>query len=123
MPDVELTKGGKTVEYEGGNLEKFIDYILYSRWGNQVHPTNYLFTTRLGAPYTPTGFKSLWRRQMSKYVDAGGEKFNEHDVRSFTASEAETLEHAAALLGHQNTSTTNRIYRRKPLRVTVLETA
>ena len=80
MPDVELTKSGKTVEYEGGNLEEFIDYILYSRWGNQVHPMNYLFTTRLGTPYTPTGFKSLWRRQMNKYVDAGGEKFNEHDV-------------------------------------------
>lgn len=103
---IPRAKGGKTGEYEGGDLEVVVDYVLYNRWGKNVKPMGHLFTTRAGKPYLPSGFRSIWRRQMNKFVAAGGERFNEHDVRAYTASEAETLEHAQALLGHQPASTT-----------------
>ena len=119
---IPSTKGGKTVEYEGGELEAVIDYILYQRWGDNVRHIGYLFTTRNGTPYTSDGFRSIWQRQMSKFVQRGGERFTEHDIRAMAASEADNLDHASALLGHQDRKTTNLIYRRKPSRVKALGT-
>jgi integrase len=45
------------------------------------------------------------------------ERFTEHDIRAKAASDAESLEHAQALLSHADSRTTKRIYRRKPERV------
>jgi len=42
------------------------------------------------------------------------ERFTEHDLRAKCASDAETLDHAQSLLAHADSSTTKRIYRRKP---------
>jgi integrase len=42
------------------------------------------------------------------------ESFTEHDLRAKTASDLENLEQAAQLLQHSSSSTTQRIYRRKP---------
>ncbi|MGE0761328.1 MAG: hypothetical protein AB7O38_30220 [Pirellulaceae bacterium] len=63
----------------------------------------------------------MWRRAMAKSVKRGGVAFHEHDVRAVVATNATTLEHAAALLGHQDPKTTARVYRRGPQRVQVLE--
>lgn len=79
-----------------------------------------VFVRRDGKPYTPSGFSSIFKRQMAKFIQAGGERFNEHDIRAFVASKAETLEHAQALLGHQDAKTTNRVYRRGAVRVKVI---
>jgi len=46
--------------------------------------------------------------------------FTEHDLRAKCASDAETLEHARALLSHADARTTDKIYRRKPEKVATL---
>ncbi|MGB1226240.1 MAG: hypothetical protein ACPHCN_19150, partial [Mycobacterium sp.] len=71
-------------------------------------------------PYTPSGFSSIFKRQMVKFIQRGGEKFNEHDIRAHVASNADTLDHAQALLGHQDSRTTDRVYRRGAVRVKVI---
>ena len=48
-------------------------------------------------------------------------RFTEHDLRAKCASDAETLEHARALLSHADAKTTNAIYRRRPEIVKPLE--
>lgn len=108
-------KGGKNVEYHGKALEAVMADI--PRKGP------YVFSTRTGTRYTRSGLGSIFKRQMAKYAKKGGERFNDHDIRAYTASNAETLEHAQALMGHQDSRTTNRIYRRGAVRVTVLNTA
>lgn len=100
------SKGGRENQYEGGSLVETIDAIL----GRRI-PRGPLFLNRMGNPVKPSGFKSSWRRAMKKFVDQGGEKFNEHDIRKFVANKAETLEHAQCLLGHQDPRITAQIYR------------
>lgn len=78
----------------------------------------YLFCTRDGAPYikedaSADGWESLWQRAMAKVTAAGGEKFKERALRNKAGSDAETLEHASALLAHADKRTTNRFYRLK----------
>lgn len=58
---------------------------------------------------------------MKKWTDMGHERFWEHDIRAKSASDSVSLSSAAELLGHDNSSTTARHYRRgvqrvKPLR-------
>ncbi len=45
------------------------------------------------------------------------ERFQERDLRAKTASDSDTLEEASARLGHASTAITQRVYRRKPVRV------
>lgn len=45
------------------------------------------------------------------------ERFTEHDLRAKCASDAESLEHARAMLAHADARTTELIYRRRPERV------
>ncbi len=110
------SKRGKDVEYEGEALKTVITSILGRRL-----PRGHLFLNRRRKPVTATGFRSMWRRAMDKFEEAGGERFNEHDIRAMVASEAKTLEHAQALLGHQDSRVTRRVYRRKAERVKVLD--
>jgi integrase len=49
------------------------------------------------------------------------DRFTEHDLRAKCASDADTLEHARALLSHADARTTEAIYRRKPERVKPLK--
>lgn len=51
------------------------------------------------------------------------DRLTEHDLRAKCASDAESLEHAQPLLAHADSSTTRRIYRRKPERVKPLKGA
>lgn len=77
----------------------------------QLGPGQYLLRTREGTGYTGDGFSANWQRLMAKHVEAGGERFRFHDLRS-VAAEAGTLEEARARLGHASAQTTQRYYRR-----------
>ena len=84
----------------------------------------FLFCTRRGECYvkedgTANGWDSLWQRFMERLLEETKvtQRFTEHDIRGKCASDAETLEHARALLAHADSRTTERVYRRKPERV------
>jgi len=82
----------------------------------------FLFCKRDGEGYfnestgKASGWDSMWQRfcirviKETKVTDG----FTEHDLRAKCASDAETLEHARALLSHADARTTDKIYRRKP---------
>ena len=58
------------------------------------------------------GFGSAWQRAMKSYVAAGGERFQEHDIRAATASAAASDGRAQELMDHEDARTTRRVYRR-----------
>ena len=85
----------------------------------------FLFCNRRGEGYIneetglANGWDSMWQHFMERVLKETKveESFTEHDLRAKCASDAETLEHARALLSHADGRTTERIYRRKPERV------
>ncbi|GHD59764.1 tyrosine-type recombinase/integrase [Jeongeupia chitinilytica] len=91
--------------------------------------SQWLFCNRRGDCYINEntgragGWESLWRNFMDRVMAETDLKdaFNEHDIRAKVASDAETIEHASALLSHANINTTKRIYRRKAERVSPLD--
>lgn len=83
-----------------------------------------LFTTREGKSFLDengkcNGFDSIWQRFMDKVLQRTkvSERFQQSDLRSKVADDSDTLEEAAARLAHASTDTTQRVYRRKPVRV------
>lgn len=82
----------------------------------------FLFSNRLGQPYTGDGFRSIWQRAMKSALDKGvlTERFREHDIRAKAASDAAKGQ-ATALLAHLDARTTERHYRRKPETVAPLK--
>lgn len=79
--------------------------------------TLYLFATRTGQCYVKengntSGFDSVWQRRMKLFVQDGGERFHEHDIRAKTASDTD-LEHAFDLMAHRSKEFTEKVYRRK----------
>lgn len=89
----------------------------------------FLFCNRRGEGYidegtgTCHGWDSMWGRFMDRVLKETKvtERFTEHDLRAKCASDAESLEHARALLSHADARTTEAIYRRKPERVRPLK--
>jgi len=85
----------------------------------------WLFCTRKGEGYfnedkgTASGWDSMWQRFMERILAETNvkERFTEHDLRAKCASDAESLEHARALLAHADSQLTQRVYRRRPERV------
>lgn len=84
----------------------------------------YLFCNRRGECYvsvvgTANGWDSIWQRFMDRVLSETKleSRFTEHDLRAKCASDANSLEHARALLAHADGRTTERVYRRKPERV------
>jgi integrase len=85
----------------------------------------WLFCTRKGEGYideekgTASGWDSMWQRFMERVLKETKvtERFTEHDLRAKCASDAESLEHARALLAHADSQLTQRVYRRRPERV------
>ena len=72
----------------------------------------WLFCGRRGMPYTVSGWKTMWQRRMRAYVDVGGVRFWEHDIRATAGTEVEEergAEEAQKLLGHSDLRTT-RVY-------------
>lgn len=119
-----ISKGGKDTVYSGECLEAIIEYIVYRRHGRSDIANllaGPLFVSRDGKPYTKSGFKSIWQRAMRKWAAEDHERFTEHDIRRVAANECETLEHAQALLGHQDAKVTSRVYRSAPNKVEVLK--
>lgn len=84
-------------------------------------PSMFLFCNREGQSYIneetgkAPGWKSMWQRYMDRVIKETKVEnhFTEHDLRAKVASDAESLEHARALLAHADSRTTDRIYRRK----------
>ena len=77
-----------------------------------------------GEPRVISGRSVLVARLLTALVQARGteetqvtEHFTEHDLRAKCASDAESLEHARAMLAHADARTTEAIYRRRPERV------
>lgn len=89
----------------------------------------FLFCNRRGKGYINEetgechGWDSMWGRFMDRVLKETKviARFTEHDLRAKCASDAETLEHARALLSHADARTTEAIYRRKPERVKPLK--
>ncbi len=85
----------------------------------------WLFCNRRGEGYISEdngradGFDSMWGRFMDRVLAETKvtQRFHEHDLRAKVASDAESLDHARALLAHVDGRVTERIYRRKPERV------
>ena len=120
-------KGGKSsivlFEHEGEStgLKEIIDNIMSWRKRWCKVQSFYLFASSMGQPLITdqgitSNFDSQWQRTMKKALATTSlaERFTEHDLKAKTASDAENAEQASKLLQHHNTSTTKRIYRRKP---------
>jgi len=112
------SKGGRSVIYSGDGLQAAVEACIRSR--PRIR-SMYLIATRRGRKYTPDGFRCLWQYAMTKNVESGGERFTEHDLRAKVASDSENLATAQGRLQHQSASTTNKVYRRAPVKVTVLK--
>ena len=109
---------------ESTGLRELVDDVLEWRKNHLNVASIYLFATSTGQPYIKEdgqtrGFDSVWQRTMAKALEKTDlqERFTEHDLCAKTASDVETVEHAAQLRGHLQTSTTEKVYRRKPNRV------
>lgn len=103
---------------ESTGLREILDTILALR--RRVGSTA-LFANRAGQQYTVDGWQSLWQRRMAKWVQSGGERFHEHDIRATAGiriEEAAGRERARQLLGHQ-TQRTTAIYTDRADRVVV----
>lgn len=107
---------------EAGELRALIDEVLH------VPPRRvgdvYLFVNRKGEPYIDNrgranGFDSLWQRFMGRVLELTRvtERFQERDLRAKVASDSDTLVEASERLGHGSQEITQRVYRRKPVRV------
>ena len=114
----QAAKGGKTVLYSGPGLDDAVQGLL--ALNTKRVPSIYLLSSRNGTRYTSDGFRSIWHRCMTKYINSGGERFTENDLRAKVATDSQDLATASARLGHQSEATTKRVYRRKPAEVTVL---
>lgn len=120
-------KGGKSsivlFEYQGQStgLKNIIDDIMAWRQRWCKVQSFYLFASSMGQSLITddgitSNFDSQWQRTMKKALATTSlaERFTEHDLKAKTASDLENAEQASKLLQHHNTSTTQRIYRRKP---------
>ena len=124
-PRKTANSSGKSMIIEWSNSLRFaIDEITKVR--KKINSI-WLFHTNKGQPYikedgTANGFDSIWRRFINKALKETKltERFTEHDLRAKVASDLEAY-HAQKLLGHNSSEITERVYRRKPLRVNPLK--
>ena len=87
-----------------------------------------LFVTRQGKSYIDrdgrcNAFDSLWQRFMDKVLEKTKvtDRFQERDLRAKVASDSDSLIEASERLGHADTAITQRVYRRKPVRIQPLK--
>lgn len=85
----------------------------------------WLFCTRSGDGYVKAndrapGWKSMWQRFMDRVLAENKvtEAFSDHDIRAKAASDEDSATRAQQLLGHADLAITQRVYRRKPERIT-----
>jgi integrase len=121
---------GKTEESTAKRLiyewtEQLREAVEMAKAVRPVKIAPWLFCNRRGECYfnettgRAGGWDTMWRNFMTRVLEETKlkEHFTEHDLRAKCASDAETLEHAQALLAHADGKVTQRIYRRKPERV------
>jgi hypothetical protein len=109
--------GIRTIYEWSPKLRAAVDMALAAR----PRDSAFLFCNYRGQGYInetlgrASGWKSMWQHFMARVIkETKIEKhFTEHDMRAKVASDAESLEHAQALLAHADSKTTKRIYRRK----------
>lgn len=116
---VDGNKGGRKTVYRGPGLQAAVNEAIASHHGEKPKSI-WLLCNKKGNQYTADGFRTNWQKAMAKYVEKGGERFTEHDIRAKVASDSEDVVVAQARLGHQSASTTNKVYRRGPAQVDVL---
>lgn len=120
-------KTGKKTIYEW--TTELRNAVAAAKAARPVHISPFLFCNRDGKGYVDettgkaAGWKSMWQRFMERVLKETKvkEAFTEHDLRAKVASDAESLEHARALLAHADSRTTDDIYRRKAERVTPMK--
>lgn len=77
----------------------------------------YLIHNRHGQPYTSSGFKSMWKRIMNKWIEAGNEHFTFHDIRAKSTTDLiEDGRKASELTGHLTESIPAKVYDRRTVR-------
>ena len=72
-----------------------------------------VFATRSESMYTSSGFGSIWRRLMTKFVSSGNTRFHEHDLRGKVATDLNDKNAAQSLLGHATATTTERYIKQR----------
>lgn len=119
-PSKTENSSGKTMIIKRSHavVEAFLEALA----ARPVHIAPWVFCTRRGKCYfnektgETSGFSSLWQRWMKRVLAETNvsERFSERDIRAKTASDIERLDDASALLGHTDTRTTRKHYRRRP---------
>ena len=82
----------------------------------------FLICRRDGKPMSSSGFQTLWQRLMTKAVAAGVERFTFHDLRAKSISDASSLAEGQLRAGHADPRITQKVYRRLPETVAILDT-
>ena len=81
-------------------------------------PPLYVVHTSQNGPYTPGGFKKIWRNCMDAWTNQGGEAFTFHDLRSAAVTDVIGQgRKASELTGHRLESTVAKVYDRRVMRV------
>lgn len=110
---------GKQMIYEWSDALRAA--VKMAKAARPVDISPFLFCNKLGEGYFDEengrayGWASMWQRFMARVLKetAVKERFTEHDLRAKAASDADTVEHARALLAHADSRITQRVYRRK----------
>jgi len=114
---------GKSIIYEW--TDSLREAVEKARKARPVAISEWLFCTRSGDCYIDDnngrafGFSSVWQRFMDRLLEETQikERFAERDIRAKTASDAVDDKHAQDMLGHTDSKTTRKFYRRKPEKV------
>ncbi|WP_399696533.1 tyrosine recombinase XerC [Xenophilus sp.] len=93
-------------------LDRALELRKKNRGGAASLPSDYLFITRQGKPYTKESFKRLWRTLRDR-TGLGAREITFHDMRAKAASDSASDADAQELLHHEDVKVTKRIYRRK----------
>ena len=93
-------------------LCKALELRKSNRGGAKCQPSDFLFITKQGKPYTKDSFRSLWRTVRIK-LELEPREITFHDMRAKAASDSESDSAAQELLHHKDAKTTKRVYRRK----------
>ncbi len=102
-------------------LRTTVEEALAARPGRHVP---WLFCTTHGECYvredgSANAWDCMWQRFMERVLKETRveKRFTEHDLRAKCGSDADSLEHAQALLAHADSATTKRIFRGRPDRI------
>jgi integrase len=104
---VQTKKTGKRILFEW--TDELRDLVERSKKLPCRIASMYLIKTKHGTPYSGSGFRSIWQREMRKSQN----RFTFHDLRAKASSDTPDK----SLLGHANADTQRRVYQRTPLKV------